>query len=126
MQARYYPSKAIYDACKNEFIALDSCIEWSPTHLLAKNADKGGDTIAMVMKYNPDSHNALPMLLRALRSKAIKDTKKDNSSKFQWEVATCIYRNIVERFLTFTVMYQKTVNKKTEEFDSIGSTMEEV
>src|SRR4051812_5296551 len=149
-QARYYPSKAIYDACKNEFIALDSCIEWRPTHLLKKNADEGGDTIAMVMKYDPDSHNALRVLLRALRSKAIKDNKKDNSflkdlrdiwpvvpdfhgasanayySKFQWEVATCMYRDIVERFLTFTVMYQKTVNKKTEEFDGIGSAMDEV
>src|SRR2546423_8773901 len=111
-QARYYPSKAIYDACKNEFIALDNCIEWSPMHLLAKNADEGGDTIAMVMKYNPDSHNDLRVLFRALRTKAIKDNKKDTSflkdlrsiwpvvpdfpsasanayySKFQWEVAT--------------------------------------
>src|SRR2546423_3650127 len=40
MQARYYPSQAIYDACKNEFIALDNCIEWSPTHLLAKMQKK--------------------------------------------------------------------------------------
>src|SRR3989440_5833300 len=47
-------------------------------------------------------------------------------SKFQWEVATCMYRDIVERFLTFTVMYQKTVNKKSEDFDGIGSAMEEV
>ena len=39
-QARYYPSKAIYDACKNELIALDSCIEWRPTHLLKKNQTK--------------------------------------------------------------------------------------
>ena len=62
-QARYYPSKAIYDACKKELTALDSCIEWSPTHLLVKNAYEGGDTIAMVMKYNPDSHNALRVLL---------------------------------------------------------------
>src|SRR3954451_7529071 len=104
----------------------------------------------MVMKYNPDSHNALRVLLRALRIKATKDNKKDTSflkdlrnmwpvvpdfpgasanayySKFQWEVATCMYRDIVERFLTFTVMYQKTVNKKTEEFDGIGSAMDEV
>src|SRR6266487_3019223 len=149
-QARYYPSQSIYDACKNEFIALDNCIEWSPTHMLAKNAEEGGDTIAMVMKYNPDQHNTLRVLLRALRSKASKDNKKDTSflkdlrnmwpvvpdfpgasanayySKFQWEVATCMYRDIVERFLTFTVMYQKTVNKKSEEFDGIGSAMEEV
>src|SRR5256714_8926533 len=125
-------------------------MEWSPTHLLAKDAEEGGDTIAMVMKYNSDSHNALRVLLRALRSKAIKDNKKDTSflkdlrniwpvvpdfpgalanayySKFQWEVATCLYHDIIERFLTFTVMYQKTVNKKTEEFDGIGSAMEEV
>src|SRR6266516_3896315 len=149
-QARYYPSQAIYDACKNEFIALDNCIEWSPTHLLAKNAEEGGDTIGMVMKYHPDPHNALRALLRALRSKAIKDNKKDTSflkdlrnmwpvvpdfpgasanayySKFQWELATCIYRDIVERFLMFMVMYQKTVNETTKEFDGIGSTMEEV
>src|SRR6266498_5557627 len=149
-QARYYPSQAIYDACKNEFIALDNCLEWSPTHLLAKNAEEGGDTIAMVMKYNPDSHNALRVLLRALRLIATKDNKKDTSflkdltnmwpvvpdfpgasanayySKFQWEVATCMYCDIVERFLTFTVMYQKMVNKKSEEFDGIGSAMEEV
>ena len=82
--------------------------------------DEGGDTIAMVMKYDPDLHNALQVLLRALRSKATKDTKKDTShlkelrdmwpvvpdfpgtsanayySKFQWEVATCLYRDIVE------------------------------
>src|SRR6266496_5401382 len=150
MQARYYPSQAIYDACKNEFIALDNCLEWSPTHLLAKNAEEGGDTIAMVMKYNPDHHNDLRVLLRALRIKATKDNKKDTSflkdlrnmwpvvpdfpgtsanayySKFQWEVATCMYRDIVERFLMFTVMYQKTINKKSEEFDGIGSAMEEV
>src|SRR6266516_3666260 len=104
----------------------------------------------MVMKYNPNSHNALRVLLRALRSKATKDNKKDDSflkelrdmwpivpdfpgasanayySKFQWEVATCIYRDIVERFLTFTVMYQKTLNKKTDKFDGLGSAMEEV
>src|SRR6266516_4501496 len=61
-QARYYPSKAIYDACKNELTALDSCIEWSQTHLTAKNTDEGGDTIAMVMKYSPNSHNALQTL----------------------------------------------------------------
>src|SRR2546423_2710839 len=125
-------------------------MEWSPTHLLAKDAEEGGDTIAMVMKYNSDSHNALRVLLRALRSKAIKDNKKDTSflqdlgimwpvvpdlpgasanayySKFQWEVATCMYRDIVERFLTFTVLYQKSVNKKSEDFDGIGSAMEEV
>src|SRR5256714_9841152 len=149
-QARYYPSKAIYDACANEFTTLNNCTEWTPSHLLAKNADDGGDTIAMVMKYNPDSHNALRTLLRALRSKVSKDNKKDTPflkdlrkiwpvipdfpgasanayySKFQWEVATCLYRDIVERFLTFTIMYQKTVNKKSEEFDGIGSAMEEV
>src|SRR5256714_13616504 len=80
----------------------------------------------------------------------MKDNKKDNSfkkelrdmwpvvpdfpgasanayySKFQWEVATCMYHDIIKRFLTFTVMYQKTVNKKTEEFDGKRSAMEEV
>src|SRR4051812_32213676 len=39
-QARYYPSQSIYEACKTEFIAFDNCIEWSPTHLLAKNAEE--------------------------------------------------------------------------------------
>ena len=148
---RFYPKQTAYDTYKTEFALLDDCIEFKPTHMLKNNAENRGENICMVVKYNHTKHTALRTVLKKLKNQIVKIDKKTDSSllkdlriswpgvpefpdsspnalysKYQWEVATCIYRDVIERFLAYTFNYQKTAAGKQEEIDLVGSAMNDV
>ena len=47
-------------------------------------------------------------------------------SKFQWEVAACIYRDAIEHFLIYTFSYQLTLAGNASDIDDVPSAMDAV
>ena len=146
-----YPTQEVYDAYPNEFALLDLICEFSPQHMLKYASDK--KNIDMVMKFDYHKYSNWSLVVRKLKTTLVKkdDPNQDDSpklyelrknwplipefpdckanslfSKFQFEVAACMFRDQAKRYMAYMFYFQQVLKDENAICTLDSSTLSDV